>query len=80
MNDVFEGVIAIEELMGKLNISDKNRGMSVTAPLNNGNISIASVMVSPQFALAKNIDGKLFARKSHHIHCTLFSEYMCILS
>ena len=51
MNDVFEGVIAIEELMGKLNISDKNRGMSVTAPLNNGNISIASVMVSPQFAL-----------------------------
>ena len=51
MNDVFEGVIAIEELMGKLNISDKNRGMSVTAHLNNGNISIASVMVSPQFAL-----------------------------
>ena len=61
--------------MGKLNISDKNRGMSVTAPLNNGNISIASVMVSPQFELAKNIDGKLFARKSHYIHGTLFSEY-----
>ena len=75
MNDVFEGVIAIEELMGKLNISDKNRGMSVTAPLNNGNISIASVMVSPQSALAKNIDGKLFARNSHYIHGTLFSEY-----
>ena len=76
MNDVFEGVIAIEELMGKLNISDKNRGMSVTAPLNNGNISIASVMVSPQFA--KNIDGKLFARKSHYIYTVHYSVNTCV--
>ena len=78
MNDVFEGVIAIEELMGKLNISDKNRGMSVTAHLNNGNISIASVMVSPQFALAKNIDGKLFARKSHYIYTVHYSVNTCV--
>ena len=33
MNDVFEGVIAIEEVMGKLNISDKNHSMSVTVLL-----------------------------------------------
>ena len=76
MNDVFEGVIAIEELMGKLNISDKNRGMSVTAPLNNGNISIASVMVSPQFAQRILMENSLHERVTiYTVHYSVNTVY-----